>query len=124
MVSRPPLADDPRLSALFTLLLALVMFGEVMPWVAHEPPRWPFVIGTSVLLTLFTYLARTRSARFQAYMLVGVSVFGLAVYGAITFAQGFPRSGYERLAWAAVIAVPVAGLALAWWMLRRPLAKQ
>lgn len=124
MPFRPPLADHPRLGALFSVLVGLLVFGGLLPLINHEPPRWPVAIGTSVLIGLFTYLARTRSARFLSYTLIGVSVVALIVYGAITWTQGIPQDGHERLAWAGVIAIPVCGLALAWWILQRPRTSQ
>lgn len=122
MTFRPPLANHPRLGALMIGLLALLIFGGVIPWLTHEAPRWPTVIGTSLLLGLFAYVNRTLSARVQARMLLGVCLLALVVYGAATVAYGIPRDGSERFYWAIAIAVPVAGLALAWRMLQRPRA--
>jgi hypothetical protein len=117
---RPPLAHHPRLAIMASLLIPLVAFGWAMPRITGEPRHWPFVIAMSFLLALVNYLARTRSARFLGYVMIAVSVAALMVYGRATAVQGIPQQRSELISWAMVIAIPLAGLVLGWWMLRRP----
>ncbi|MGI8509430.1 MAG: hypothetical protein ACR2MQ_08900 [Gemmatimonadaceae bacterium] len=116
---RPPLADHPWLGALSTVIVGLLIFGVGMPWLSHEQPNWPAAIFSSVLLGIYTYVARTGTARFQAYFLAGIGVIGLLVYGSVTIANGIPEHRSERLAWAFVVALPVLCLVLAWIIYRR-----
>jgi FtsH-binding integral membrane protein len=116
----PPLAKHPRLGAMVAFFTGLLNFGVAIPWATHEPPRWPIAILESVLLALYIYLLRTtRSVRILAFTLIGVSVLALGVYGAAVYKDGIPHNDDERLMFAAVIAIPVAGLIMAWWMLQR-----
>lgn len=116
----PPLAKYPRIGALVAFLIGLLDFGVAIPWVTHEPPRWPIAIVESVLLALYIYLVQTtRSVRFLPFTLIGVSALALGMYGTVVYTQGIPQNGDERLMFAAVIAIPVAGLIMAWWMLQR-----
>jgi len=117
---RPPLADHPRLGALAAFLTGLLCFGVANPSVTHEPARWPDVITSSVLLALFVYLARTtRSGRFLPLTLIGVSVLALGVYWNLVKTRGVPHGENNRLIFASMIATPLAGLAMASWLLLR-----
>lgn len=91
-----------------------------MPWLTGEPLHWPYAIGTSMFIAMSTYLIRTRPARFMANFLAGVSLFALGVYSALMRAQGIPKAGSDRLGLAFVVAIPCAGLILAWRIYRQP----
>ena len=119
---RPPLGHHPRLAVLASVLIPLFLFGWAMPRITGEARRWPFVIAMSLFLALFSYAARTRSRRFIGYMMIGLSVVALMVYGLATASLGMPHERTELIYWMIVIAFPLVGLALGWWMLQRPRA--
>ena len=117
---RPPLADHPRLALVASVLVPFVGFAWAMPRITGEPRRWPYVFAMTLILALMNYVARTRSARFQGYVLIGVSAAALMLYGYVTAAHGIPQQRNELVYWVLVVAFPVAGLALGWWVLQRP----
>lgn len=40
----------------------------------------------------------------------------------MTFTESIPQDGPERLVWETIIALPIAGLLLVWWIVQRPQA--
>ncbi len=111
---RPPLARHPRLAVLASVLIPFLLFGWAMPHITGELRRWPLVFAMSLIVALVSYLARTRSARFLGYVMIGISVAALMLYGRETAVHGIPQERTELIAWVMVIAIPVAGLALGW----------
>ena len=116
----PPLAHHPRLAVLASVIIPFFMFGWVMPSITGEARNWPFVFVLSLIVALVSYLARTRSARFLGYAMIGISVAALTFYGWDTAVHGIPQARTGLITWGIVIAIPIVGLALGWWALHRP----
>ncbi|MEO7042331.1 MAG: hypothetical protein ABI035_08735 [Gemmatimonadaceae bacterium] len=122
MPYQPPLAKSPRLAALLAIVLAFVgVLG--LQRVTDQSENWFVAATTALILGCFMYIVRTRTVQFMAYFLASICAIGLIFYAYITVSQGSPSTTSERLAWAGVVAIPFAGLVLAWWILHRHSAK-
>jgi hypothetical protein len=97
--------------------------GIAAPWVTHEAPRWPGVIGVAIVMGSIPWLVLTRSSRTAAWVLIVVCVAAFAVYGRMIYAHGPtpwpPQRVSDWVGIAIVVTVPIAGLVLAGWILER-----
>ena len=123
MVDRALIRRHPHMTAMVTFVLAFFIWGWLMPWAWHQPLDWRGTISASVEIVLtgyfIRYVAGIRSGRVQALVLATASLGALAVYATAVHAHGIPRDTTERLYFAGVVAIPIAGIMLAFWMLRK-----
>jgi hypothetical protein len=113
---KPPFYEYPRLGALFSFLMALLVLSVLEPWVVGTRLNWPWILGCSVLLGLNAYVLRIGTRRFVAIYLAAICVAAAGVYVIASLRLGVPAHGPERTWWAFVIALPILGSGLAGWM--------
>lgn len=122
---KPPLYDYPRLGALSAVVIALAVFGLLLPRIAGTPPNWPWVIAFSLILGLNAYLFRVGTRRFLPIYVATLLVAATAVYAFATFRiGGIPRYMPERMWWAFVITLPLLGLGWAAWAWTHTIARE
>lgn len=123
MTIRAMIRRHPHRYAMITFVLALFFWGVLMPEIWHQPPDWTEAIVLSVVLVMVSYSVRfyagIRSRRVQALLLAGMSLAALTVYATAVRAHGVPQQTTERFYFAFVVAIPVLGIALAFWMVRK-----
>lgn len=121
---RPLFPNSPRLAASFAAVMAFVTFLAILR-ITHLSLHWVGPAATGGLFTgFFIYIARTRTPRFLAYAFATICAFVLIFYAYITVSLGVPSTVSDRLSWAFVVAIPTAGLGMAWWILHRTPAKR
>lgn len=109
----------PHVTAMITFVLAFLIWGWLLPWVWHQPRDWATVISMAVVLGLVSYFNRLRAGRVKALIMGVLSLGALVLYASSVYADGIPQDTTERFYFAAVIAIPVFGVVLALWMLRK-----
>jgi hypothetical protein len=121
---KPPLYDYPRLGAVLTGVLALIVFGLLLPGATGTPRSWPRIIGISFFLGLNAYLFRIGTRRFLPIYVATLSLAATVVYAFATFRLGgIPRYMPERMWWAFVVTLPLLGLVWAAWAWTHPVAR-
>ena len=116
MAIRARIRRHPHITAMATFVVVLLLWGWLLPWVWHQPRDWAKAISMSLVLGLLVYFNRIRSERVKAFVLAAISVGALIVYASVVRAHGFPQDTTERFYFAGVVAIPVLGIALAFWM--------
>jgi hypothetical protein len=123
MAIRAFVRKHPHIAALVTAVLALLIWGWLLPWVWHQPRDWAATISMSVVLGSIGYFNRIRSGEIKALILAAISLAALIVYATIVHAHGIPRDATEQFYFAGVVAIPIVGLVLAFWTLRKSRAR-
>ena len=119
MVDRALIRRHPHITAMVTFVLAFFIWGWLMPWAWHQPRDWATVISMAVVLGLVSYFNRLRAGRVKALIMGVLSLGALVLYASSVYADGIPQDTTERFYFAAVVAIPVFGVVLALWMLRK-----
>ncbi|MES2359119.1 MAG: hypothetical protein V4529_12375 [Gemmatimonadota bacterium] len=109
----------PHVTAMVTFVLAFLIWGWLLPWVWHQPRDWATAISMAVVLGLVSYFNRLRAGRAKALIMGLLSLGALVLYASSVYADGIPQDTTERFYFAAVVAIPVFGVVLALWMLRK-----
>ena len=109
----------PHVTAMITFVLAFLIWGWLLPWVWHQPRDWATAISMAVVLGLVSYFNRLRAGRVKALIMGVLSLGALVLYASSVYADGIPQDTTERFYFAAVVAIPVFGVVLALWMLRK-----
>lgn len=119
MVYRASIRRHPHLTAMVTFVLAFLIWGWLLPWVWHQPRDWATAISMAVVLALVSYFNRLRAGRVKALIMGVLSLGALVLYASSVYADGIPQDTTERFYFAVVVAIPVFGVVLALWMLRK-----
>jgi len=119
MVDRALIRRHPHITAMVTFVLAFFIWGWLMPWAWHQPRDWATAISMSVVLGLVSYFNRLRAGRVKALIMGVLSLGALVLYASSVYVDGIPQDTTERFYFAAVVAIPVFGVVLALWMLRK-----
>ncbi len=119
MYYRALMRRRPHVTAMVTFVLAFLIWGWLLPWVWHQPRDWATAISMAVVLGLVSYFNRLRAGRAKALIMGLLSLGALVLYASSVYADGIPQDTTERFYFAAVVAIPVFGVVLALWMLRK-----
>jgi len=119
MYYRALIRRHPHVTAMVTFVLAFLIWGWLLPWVWHQPRDWATAISMAVVLGLVSYFNRLRAGRVKALIMGVLSLGALVLYASSVYADGIPQDTTERFYFAAVVAIPVFGVVLALWMLRK-----
>jgi hypothetical protein len=119
MYYRALIRRHPHVTAMVTFVLAFLIWGWLLPWVWHQPRDWATAISMAVVLGVISYFNRLRAARVKALIMGVLSLGALVLYASSVYADGIPQDTTERFYFAVVVAIPVFGVVLALWMLRK-----
>jgi peptidoglycan/LPS O-acetylase OafA/YrhL len=119
MYYRALIRRHPHVTAMVTFVLAFLIWGWLLPWVWHQPRDWATAISMAVVLALVSYFNRLRAGRVKALIMGVLSLGALVLYASSVYADGIPQDTTERFYFAVVVAIPVFGVVLALWMLRK-----
>jgi peptidoglycan/LPS O-acetylase OafA/YrhL len=119
MYYRALIRRHPHVTAMVTFVLAFLIWGWLLPWVWHQPRDWATAISMAVVLGLISYFNRLRAGRVKALIMGVLSLGALVLYASSVYADGIPQDTTERFYFAVVVAIPVFGVVLALWMLRK-----
>jgi peptidoglycan/LPS O-acetylase OafA/YrhL len=119
MYYRALIRRHPHVTAMVTFVLAFLIWGWLLPWVWHQPRDWATAISMAVVLGLVSYFNRLRAGRVKALIMGVLSLGALVLYASSVYADGIPQDTTERFYFAVVVAIPVFGVVLALWMLRK-----
>jgi peptidoglycan/LPS O-acetylase OafA/YrhL len=127
MYYRALIRRHPHVTAMVTFVLAFLIWGWLLPWVWHQPRDWAtaismavvLAISMAVVLALVSYFNRLRAGRVKALIMGVLSLGALVLYASSVYADGIPQDTTERFYFAVVVAIPVFGVVLALWMLRK-----
>lgn len=114
---------SPLLGAFSAAVISFVTFLAIQRPI-HLSINWVAPAAAGLFTGCYVYIARTQSARFLAYSIAALCAFALIFYAYVTVSLGFPSTVSDRVSWAFVVAIPVAGLVIAWWIMHRNPAKR
>ena len=117
MQFRIPSRHDPRFVGLrLVLVLAIFAFMPASVFGAHQ---WRVALVMGATVAAAALLGESGTERIRAYFLGAVSSVLLLFWLVVLAMHGVPAEPSERLWMLFVLAIPVVGVALSWFMLRQ-----